>query len=90
MEDDPGGARKGGNNSLQRWQIAAAAVAGASAVALCFILPREIINFILIGGMILFAGVFLVGGILIEFSGVHRARGGKAKKRKEGSGAGEK
>lgn len=38
MTDDPGGARKGGNNSLQRWQIAAAAVAGVSAVALCFIL----------------------------------------------------
>lgn len=90
MADDPGGARKGGNNSLQRWQIAAAAVAGVSVVALCFILPREIINFILIGGMILFAGVFLIGGILIEFSGAYRARGGKAKKRKEGSDAGEK
>lgn len=90
MEEEPGGARKGGNNALQRWQIAAAAVAGVSAVALCFILPREIIRFILIGGMILFAGVFLVGGILIEFSAAHRARGGKAKKRKEGRDAGEK
>lgn len=90
MTDDSGGARKGGNNSLQRWQIAAAAVGGISGVALCFILPREIIRFILIGGMILFAGVFLIGGILIEFSAAHRARGGKAKKRKEGSDAGEK
>lgn len=78
MEDEPGGARKGGNNSLQRWQIAAAAVAGVSAVARCFILLREIIRFILVGGM------------LIEFSGAHRARGGKAKKRKEGSDVGEK
>jgi ABC-type proline/glycine betaine transport system permease subunit len=46
MADDPVGARKGGNNSLQRWQIAAAAVAGISVVALCFILPREIIRFL--------------------------------------------
>lgn len=59
-------------------------------MALCFILPREIINLILIGVMILFAGLFLIGGILIEFSGAHGARGGKAKKRKEGSDVGEK
>ena len=37
MEEEPGGARKGGNNSLQRWQIAAAAVAGILGVTLCII-----------------------------------------------------
>ena len=76
MEEEPGGARKGGNNSLQRWQIAAAAVAGILAVTLCFVLPREIISFIVIGGMILFAAVFLLAAVLVEFSRARRARGG--------------
>ena len=52
MGKEPGGARKGGNNSLQRWQIAAAAVAGILGVTLCIVLPREIITFIVILGMV--------------------------------------
>lgn len=76
MADDPGGARKGGNNSLQRWQIAAAAVAGILGVTLCIVLPREIITFIVISGMVLFAAVFLLAAVLVEFSRARRARGG--------------
>ena len=34
MEEEPGGERKGGNNSLQRWQIVAVAVAGIPDVTL--------------------------------------------------------
>ena len=55
MEEDPGGARKGGNNSLQRRQIAATAVAGILGVTLCIVLPRKVITLILISGMVLFA-----------------------------------
>jgi hypothetical protein len=51
MEEEPDGARKGGNNSLQRWQIAAAAVAGILGVTLCIVLPREVITLILICGI---------------------------------------
>ena len=79
MEKEPGGARKGGNNSLQRWQIVAAAVAGILGVTLCIVLPREIITFIVILGMVLFAAVFLFAAVLVEFSRARRARGGKAK-----------
>jgi uncharacterized membrane protein YfcA len=77
MEEEPGGARKGGNNSLQRWQIAAAAVAGILGVTLCIVLPREVITLILICGMILFATIFLVGAVLVELSRARKARGGK-------------
>ena len=76
MEEEPGGERKGGNNSLQRWQIVAVAVVGILAVTLCFVLPREIISLIVIGGMILFAAVFLLAAVLVEFSRARRARGG--------------
>lgn len=79
MEEEPGGVRKGGNNSLQRWQIAAAAVAGILGVTLCIVLPREVITLIIISGMILFAAVFLFAAVLVEFSRARRARGGKAK-----------
>ncbi len=79
MEEKPGGARKGGNNSLQRWQIAAAAVAGILGVTLCIVLPREVITLIIISGMVLFAAVFLFAAVLVEFSRARRARGGKAK-----------
>ena len=79
MEEEPGGARKGGNNSLQRWQIAAAAVAGILGVTLCIVLPREVITLIIISGMVLFAAVFLFAAVLVEFSRARRARGGKAK-----------
>lgn len=79
MEEEPGGVRKGGNNSLQRWQIAAAAVAGILGVTLCIVLPREIITLILICGMVLFATIFLVGAVLVELSRARRARGGKAR-----------
>ena len=82
MEEEPGGVRKGGNNSLQRWQIAAAAVAGILGVTLCIVLPREVITLILICGMILFATIFLVGAVLVELSRARRARGGKARKRR--------
>jgi high-affinity Fe2+/Pb2+ permease len=77
MEEEPDGARKGGNNSLQRWQIAAAAVAGILGVTLCIVLPREVITLILICGMILFATIFLVGAVLVELSRARKARGGK-------------
>jgi uncharacterized membrane protein YfcA len=77
MEEESGGARKGGNNSLQRWQIAAAAVAGILGVTLCIVLPREVITLILICGMILFATIFLVGAVLVELSRARKARGGK-------------
>ena len=76
MEEEPGGERKGGNSSLQRWQIVAVAVVGILAVTLCFVLPREIISLIVIGGMILFAAVFLLAAVLVEFSRARRARGG--------------
>jgi high-affinity Fe2+/Pb2+ permease len=76
MEEEPGGERKGGNNSLQRWQIAAAAVAGILGVTLCIVLPREIITLIIISGMVLFAAVFLFAAVLVEFSRARRARGG--------------
>lgn len=79
MEKEPGGARKGGNNSLQRWQIAAAAVAGILGVTLCIVLPREIITFIVILGMVLFAAVFLFAAVLVEFSRARRARGRESK-----------
>ena len=79
MEEKPGGARKGGNNSLQRWQIAAAAVAGILGVTLCIVLPREVITLIIISGMVLFAAVFLFAAVLVEFSRARRARGGEAK-----------
>ena len=79
MEEKPGGARKGGNNSLQRWQTAAAAVAGILGVTLCIVLPREVITLIIISGMVLFAAVFLFAAVLVEFSRARRARGGKAK-----------
>lgn len=79
MEKEPGGARKGGNNSLRRWQIAAAAVAGILGVTLCIVLPREIITFIVILGMVLFAAVFLFAAVLVEFSRARRARGREAK-----------
>ena len=79
MEEEPGGVRKGGNNSLQRWQIAAAAVAGILGVTLCIVLPREVITLIIISGMVLFAAVFLFAAVLVEFSRARRARGGKAK-----------
>ena len=84
MEEEPGGARKGGNNSLQRLQIAAAAVAGVLGVTLCVVLPREVITLILICGMILFATIFLVGAVLVELSRARRARGGKARRRSHG------
>ena len=84
MEEEPGGERKGGNNSLQRWQIAAAAVVGILAVTLCFVLPREVITLILICGMILFATIFLVGAVLVEFSRARRARGGVRMRRNSG------
>ena len=84
MEEEPGGVRKGGNNSLQRWQIAAAAVAGILAVTLCFVLPREVITLILICGMILFATIFLVGAVLVEFSRARRSRGGVRMRRTRG------
>lgn len=76
MEKEPGGVRKGGNNSLQRWQIAAAAVAGILGVTLCIVLPREVITLIIISGMVLFAAVFLFAAVLVEFSRARRARGG--------------
>lgn len=76
MEKEPGGARNGGNNSLQRWQIAAAAVAGILGVTLCIVLPREVITLIIISGMVLFAAVFLFAAVLVEFSRARRARGG--------------
>ena len=76
MEEESGGERKGGNNSLQRWQIAAAAVAGILGVTLCIVLPREIITLIIISGMVLFAAVFLFAAVLVEFSRARRARGG--------------
>ena len=79
MEKEPGGVRKGGNNSLQRWQIAAAAVAGILGVTLCIVLPREIITFSVILGMVLFAAVFLFAAVLVEFSRARRARGREAK-----------
>ena len=79
MEKEPGGARKGGNNSLRRRQIAAAAVAGILGVTLCIVLPREIITFIVILGMVLFAAVFLFAAVLVEFSRARIVRGGKAK-----------
>jgi high-affinity Fe2+/Pb2+ permease len=79
MEEEPDGARKGGNNSLQRWQIAAAAVAGILGVALCIVLPREVITLIIISGMVLFAAVFLFAAVLVEFSRARRARGRAAK-----------
>ena len=75
MEEEPGGVRKGGNNSLQRWQIAAAAVAGILGVTLCIVLPRKIITLIIISGMVLFAAVFLFASVLVEFSRARRARG---------------
>ena len=79
MEEEPGGVRKGGNNSLQRWQIAAAAVAGILGVTLCIVLPRKVITLILISGMVLFAAVFLFAAVLVEFSRARRARGREAK-----------
>lgn len=79
MEEEPGGARKGGNNSLQRWQIAAVAVAGILGVTLCIVLPREVITLIIISGMVLFAAVFLFAAVLVEFSRARRARGREAK-----------
>lgn len=79
MEEEPGGVRKGGNNSLQRWQIAAAAVAGILGVTLCVVLPREVITLIIISGMVLFAAVFLFAAVLVEFSRARRARGREAK-----------
>lgn len=79
MEKEPGGVRKGGNNSLQRWQIAAAAVAGILGVTLCIVLPREVIILIIISGMVLFAAVFLFAAVLVEFSRARRARGREAK-----------
>ena len=79
MEEKPGGARKGGNNSLQRWQIAAAAVAGILGVALCVVLPRQIITRIVISGMVLFAALFLLAAVLVELSRSRRARGGKTR-----------
>ena len=79
MEEEPGGVRKGGNNSLQRWQIAAAAVAGILGVTLCIVLPREVITLIIISGMVLFAAVFLFAAVLVEFSRARRARGREAK-----------
>ena len=79
MEKEPGGVRKGGNNSLQRWQIAAAAVAGILGVTLCIVLPREVITLIIISGMVLFAAVFLFAAVLVEFSRARRARGREAK-----------
>ena len=84
MEEEPGGERKGGNNSLQRWQIAAAAVAGILGVTLCIVLPREVITLILICGMILFATIFLVGAVLVEFSRARRSRGGVRMRRTRG------
>ena len=84
MEEEPGGVRKGGNNSLQRWQIAAAAVAGILGVTLCIVLPREVITLILICGMILFATIFLVGAVLVEFSRARRSRGGVRMRRTRG------
>lgn len=79
MEEDPGGERKGGNNSLQRRQIAATAVAGILGVTLCIVLPRKVITLILISGMVLFAAVFLFAAVLVEFSRARRARGREAK-----------
>lgn len=79
MEEDSGGERKGGNNSLQRRQIAATAVAGILGVTLCIVLPREVITLILICGMVLFAAVFLFAAVLVEFSRARRARGREAK-----------
>ena len=79
MEEEPGGVRKGGNNSLQRWQIAAAAVAGILGVTLCIVLPREVITLIIISGMVLFAAVFLFAAVLVEFSRARRACGGESK-----------
>ena len=79
MEEKPSGARKGGNNSLQRWQIAAAAVAGILGVALCVVLPRQIITLIVISGMVLFAALFLFAAVLVELSRARRARGGKTR-----------
>ena len=76
MDEKPGGVRKGGNNSLQRWQIAAAAVAGILGVTLCIVLPREVITLVIISGMVLFAAVFLFAAVLVEFSRARRARGG--------------
>lgn len=81
MEAEPGGPRKGGNYSLQRWQIATAAAAGILGVTLCFVLPRAVITLFVIFGMLLFAGVFLVGAVLVEFSRARRARGGVRKRR---------
>lgn len=57
--------RKGGDNSLQRWHIVAATVVGILGVAFCFILSKENISFILIGGMLCFVGFFLIVSILI-------------------------
>jgi hypothetical protein len=84
MEEEPSGARRGGNNSLQRRQIAATAVACVLGVTLCIVLPREVITLILICGMILFATIFLVGAVLVELSRARRARGGKAREGRNG------
>ena len=79
MEKEPGGVRSRGNGLLRWRQILVVAAMGIVALSLCFLAPREIITIVAIGGMLLFAGVFLVGAILIELSRSRRARGGKAR-----------
>lgn len=65
---------------MLRWrQILVVAAMGIVVLSLYFLVPREIITIVAIVGMLLFAGVFLVGAIFIELSRSRRARGGKAR-----------
>ena len=79
MEKEPGGGRKGGNNSLQRWQIVATAVVGVLGLALNFVLPREIMAIVIVCGVVLFVAAFLIGVVLVELPRARRARGCKEK-----------
>ena len=84
MDKEPGGVRSRGNGLLRWRQILVVAAMGIIVLSLCFLAPREIITIVAIVGMLLFAGVFLVGAILIELSRSRRARGGKAREGRDG------
>ena len=79
MEKEPGGVQSRGNGLLRWRQILVVAAMGIVVLSLYFLVPREIITIVAIVGMLLFAGVFLVGAILIELSRSRRTRGGKTR-----------